>query len=230
MKRISSTVILTALVVAAGSAHGADMLRPMPPAPPYIAPVYNWTGFYLGANLGGGWGHTTSIDSFTGIQIGNTAAGVVGGGQLGFNYQTGNFVLGAEWMFEGTSISSSHAVAGLQASANNNWVTTVAGRFGWAANNALFYGKAGGGWADTSVSLTSLANGTKVTGSNTNAGWLVGGGIEYGLTPNWTVKVEYDYLGLNTWNANSTLFAPNADRLSVRPNVQTFVVGVNYKF
>jgi opacity protein-like surface antigen len=78
--------------------------------------------------------------------------------------------------------------------------------------------------------LTNLANGTQVSRSNTNAGWLLGAGIEYGFAPNWTVKVEYDYLGLNTWNANSTIFAPNADRFSVKPNVQTFTMGFNYKF
>jgi outer membrane immunogenic protein len=78
--------------------------------------------------------------------------------------------------------------------------------------------------------LTSLANGTQLNNSHTNAGWLAGVGIEYGITPNWMIKFEYDYLGMNTWTANSTLFAPNADSLSVKPNIQTFVVGFNFKF
>jgi outer membrane immunogenic protein len=135
MNRIFSSAILLALVGAAGSASGADMSRPVSVAPPYIMPVYNWTGIYLGGNLGGGWTHTTLNDSFTGVQIGNSGSGVVGGGQLGFNYQAGNLVVGAEWMFEGTSLSSTHTVAGLQGTVSNNWLTTLAGRFGWAANN-----------------------------------------------------------------------------------------------
>jgi outer membrane immunogenic protein len=229
MDRIFSTAVVLALVGAAGSANGADMSRPSV-APPYIVPAYNWTGIYFGGNIGGAWAHTTLNDSFTGFQIGNSASGVVGGSQLGFNYQTGNLVIGAEWMFEGTSLSSTHTVAGLQGTVSNNWLTTLAGRFGWAANNWLYYGKAGGGWTDISATLTNLANGTQVSRSNTNAGWLLGAGIEYGFAPNWTVKVEYDYLGLNTWNANSTIFAPNADRFSVNPNVQTFTMGFNYKF
>jgi outer membrane immunogenic protein len=191
---------------AATSASGADVSRPMPR--PYMVPAYNWTGFYVGANLGGGWTRATLSDSFTGVQIGDTSGGVIGGGQLGFNYQTGNFVLGAEWMFDGISISTSHTVAGLQGSTHTNWVTTIAGRFGWAADNVLYYGKAGGGWTDTNWTLMSLADGTKVTGSNNNAGWLLGAGIEYGVIRNLTVKLEYDYLGPNTRNSNSTSLPP----------------------
>jgi len=171
----------------------------------------------------------TLNDSFTGAQFSNTAGGVVGGGQLGFNYQVGSFVFGGEWMFDGTSLNSSSGAAGLRASISNHWMTTLAGRFGWAANNWLFYGKAGGGWTDTGATLTNVANGAQTNVTTTNAGWLVGAGIEYGITPNWTVKVEYDYLGLNTWNANSTIFAPTADRFSVRPDLQTVLVGFNYR-
>src|SRR5579864_549096 len=229
MNRTFPIAILMAVMSAAGAASAADVSRPMVPVP-YMAPVYSWTGWYVGANLGGGWTHTTLSDNFTGLQISDTAGGVMGGGQLGLDYQAGNLVVGAEWMFDGTSLSSTRTVAGLQGSASTHWVTTFAGRFGWAVDNTLFYGKAGGGWTGTSASLTNLANGTQITGSNTNAGWLVGGGFEYGIGRNWTVKLEYDYLGLNTSNANSTLFAPNADRFSIRPNVQTFVVGVNYRF
>jgi opacity protein-like surface antigen len=202
----------------------------MPVPPPYIPPLYNWSGFYVGANLGGAWNDTTLNDSFTGFQIGNSSSGVIGGGQLGYNWQSGPLMLGAEWMFDGTSLSASRTVGFLQGAANTNWLTTFAGRLGWVSNNWLFYGKGGGGWADASVTLTNLANGTQLSNSHTSAGWLAGAGIEYGITPNWTLKFEYDYLGMNTWTANSTLFAPNADRVSVKPNIQTFIVGANFKF
>jgi opacity protein-like surface antigen len=202
----------------------------MPMPLPFIPPIYNWSGFYVGANLGGAWRDTTLSDSFTGFQIGNSSSGVIGGGQLGYNWQPGPLMLGAEWMFDGTSLNATRTVGFLQGAANTNWLTTFAGRLGWASNNWLFYGKGGGGWADTSVTLTNLANGTQLSSSHTNAGWLAGAGIEYGITPNWTLKFEYDYLGMNTWTANSTLFAPNADRVSVKPNIQTFIFGANFKF
>jgi outer membrane immunogenic protein len=145
----------------------------------------------------------------------------VGGGQLGYNYQTGNLVLGAEWTFDGTSLNASRTAGSLQGAANTNWITTVAARFGVAANNVLYYGKAGGGWANNSATLTNLNNGSQAGSSNTNGGWLLGAGVEYALAPQWSAKLEYDYLGLNTWNVNSTLFAPNVDRFGFNRNIQT---------
>jgi len=192
--------------------------------------LFTWSGFYVGANLGGGWASSTMSDSFTGASIGTSSSGIVGGGQLGYSYQIGNFVLGAEWTFDGTSLNASRTVGALQGSANTNWMTTVAARFGIAANNWLFYGKAGGGWANNSATLTNLNNGFQVSSSNTNGGWLVGGGLEYAFAPQWSTKLEYNYLGLNSWNVNSTLFAPNADRFSVSRNIQSLMAGVNYRF
>jgi len=218
-----------ALVMAAQPAIGADMsARPLPMT--FMPPPFNWTGFYVGANLGGGWASSTLHDSFTGVSLGNSSSGVVGGGQLGYNYQTGIFVLGGEWTFDGTSLNASRTAGSLQGAANTNWITTVAARFGVAANNVLYYGKAGGGWANNSATLTNLNNGTQVGSSNTNGGWLLGAGIEYAFMPQWSAKLEYDYLGLNTWNVNSTLFAPNVDQFSVNRNIQTLTVGLNFKF
>jgi len=229
MKTFSSA-LLTALIATSTIANAADLSRPMAAPPPYVMPIYDWSGFYAGANIGGGWASTTLSDSVTGAQIGNSTAGVIGGSQLGFNYQTGNLVFGAEWTIEGTSLGATHAVGLLQGSAHTGWLTTLAGRFGWAADNWLFYGKAGGGWADTSATMTNLANGMQVSGSHTSAGWLAGGGIEYGVSRNWTVKLEYNYLGLDSWNAPSTIFSPNSSRFSVNPNIQMLTVGFNYKF
>jgi hypothetical protein len=74
--------------------------------------------------------------------------------------------------------------------------------------------------------LTNLNNGTQVGASNTNGGWLLGAGVEYAFAPQWSARLEYDYLGLNTWNVNSTLFAANADRFSGSRNIQTLTAGV----
>jgi outer membrane immunogenic protein len=222
--------ITLAPLMAGNTAIAADMSVP-PPLPAAFIPLpFNWSGFYVGANLGGGWASGTLSDSFTGASLGTSSSGFVGGGQLGYNYQIGNFVLGAEGTFDGTSLSGSSTVGALHGTANTNWMTTVAARFGVAANNWLFYGKAGGGWANNSATLTNVNNGLQVSSSNTNGGWLAGAGVEYAFAPNWSAKIEYNYLGLNTWNANSTLFAPNTDRFSADRNIQTVLVGVNYRF
>jgi outer membrane immunogenic protein len=221
-------VIMLAAASAAGAADISAQRAPMPMA--FVAPPFSWTGFYVGANLGGGWASSTLSDSFTGASLGNSSSGFVGGGQLGYNYQIGNFVVGPEWTFEGTSLNGSRTVGGLHGTANTNWMTTIAARFGVAENNWLFYGKAGGGWTNNSGTLTNLNNGTQVSSSNTNGGWLLGAGIEYAFAPQWSARLEYDYLKLNTWSVNSNLFAPNTDRFSVSRNIQTVLVGVNYRF
>jgi opacity protein-like surface antigen len=194
-------------------------------------PIYNWTGFYVGANLGGAWASGTLSDSFTGGSVTASSSGVIGGGQLGYNFQNGNFVFGAEWVFDGTSLDASGSAGPLSATAKTNWVSTLAARFGWAAsNNWLWYGKAGGGWAHNEATVTNFFNGTQVTGSNTNSGWLLGVGIQYAFAPNWSAKLEYDYLALDTWTLNSTVFAPNADQLSITRKIDTLTAGINYKF
>jgi outer membrane immunogenic protein len=124
-------------------------------------------------------------DSFTGGSVSASSSGVIGGGQFGYNFQNGNFVFGAELVFDGTSLDASGSAGPLSATAKTNWVTTLAARFGWTtSNNWLWYGKAGGGWANNDVTVTNFFNGTQVTRSNTNSGWLLGVGIEYELTQN----------------------------------------------
>jgi outer membrane immunogenic protein len=221
MNKIFSSVAAIVMAGTVGSVEAADMSRPLPPPMPYVFPVYNWSGFYVGGNLGGGWAGTTLTDNLTSAQVGVNPAGVVGGGQLGFNYQVGNFVFGAEWMFDGTSLNSSRNSAALGGSAATDWLTTLAGRFGWAADNWLFYGKAGGGWAANPATLTNTVTGLQFSGSSISPGWLLGGGIEYGITRNWTAKIEYDYLGLESWSTNG---------LTVRPNVQMLLAGFNFRF
>ena len=166
MRNLFTGAMLAALT-AASAASAADIS--VRPQPTFLPPPFSWTGFYVGASLGGGWASSTLSDSFTGASLGASSSGVVGGGQLGYNYQIGNLVLGAEWTL--TSLNASRTVGALQGSANTNWMTTVAGRFGIAANNWLFYGKAGGGWANNSATLTNLNNGVQVSSSNTNGGW-----------------------------------------------------------
>ena len=237
MKGTWGSSVAAFLVIASSDAFAADLpvRKAPPPPPPVIVPVYNWTGFYIGGNLGGAWASGTLTDNFTGARFTGNHSGFIGGGQIGYNWQVApQFVLGVEGMFDGTSISKSSnrvtAINGdiLQGSVHTNWLTTVAGRFGYAANNWLFYGKGGGGWVENSATVTDVTTGISFTNSNTNSGWLAGAGIEYGLTPNWTMKVEYDHLGLSNWTRASPLFVGDTITLSRQINMVTF--GVNYKF
>jgi outer membrane immunogenic protein len=155
---------------------------------------------------------------------------VIGRGQLGYNWQTGAFILGGEWDFNWASLNASGSAGNLTTSANTNWVDILAARFGWAACNWLWYSKAGGDWVNNRATLTNVVTDARVTASNTNSGWLLGAGLEYALAPPWIVKLEYDYLGLNTWTLNSTVLASNADRLNLKRQINILTVGLNYKF
>jgi outer membrane immunogenic protein len=247
-----STAAVMGLLAATSGAFAADLANrtayPPPPPPP---PIFNWTGFYLGANLGGAWASGTLTDNVTGASITGNHAGVIGGGTIGYNWQFApNWVVGVEGMFDGTSISKTTSTANgtfvdatrtpwavsVQGNANTNWITTAAARIGFAENNWLFYAKGGGAWANNSASVTAVAVtgaplgwvGGTVSRNNTAAGWLAGVGVEYGLTHNWTVKAEYNYLGFANWTA-TTAFAPG-DSINVSRNINLFTVGVNYKF
>jgi len=246
MKKV---VIAAALALGiAAPAFAADMpMKAAPMAPPL--PIFSWTGFYIGGNIGGAWSNDRWNDTLfvTNFNNGNNGA-FIGGGQIGGNYQIGQFVIGAEWDFDWAANHNNSAgvfIPGtgntFAVTANNRWISTVAARFGWAVNHWMFYGKAGGGWVGSNnLTVTNLTTGASLTcGSfltscgNNNGGWLLGAGFEYAFTNNWTVKAEYDYLGLG----NRTFVVPAGAPFlagdtftSNNRNVQMVKIGVNYLF
>ena len=219
---------------AATQATAADLpARTYQPAP-VMASVYNWTGFYIGGNVGGVWGTGRVNDFATGAAITNTRANATGGGQIGYNYMfAGGFVLGLEGTFNWSGRNSGTTTVTLPGGTVLNgtgsgaqWLTTFAGRMGYAADRALFYVKGGGAWLNSSVTINNLTNGATYTSSNARTGFVVGGGIEYALTQNWTVKGEYDYVSANSWVTPVT----PAGQFKLSGNIQMFTVGANYKF
>ena len=129
------------------AAHSADLAVKAPPPPP--VPVFSWTGFYVGANIGGAWAHNDWTDTRFLTNFNNNNNGVfIGGGQMGANYQIGNFVIGAEWDFDwaGNNNRTGVVIPGvgnIVVTNNNRWITTMAARFGFAVDHWLIYGKAG---------------------------------------------------------------------------------------
>jgi outer membrane immunogenic protein len=239
------SVILVALM-ATPSANAADIYRGPPPAPPppVVVPLYNWTGFYVGGNIGGAWRHDDFTDTLFGVNFddGDNRGVFIGGGQVGFNYQFfNNFVLGAEFDFDwaannnDTSNTIFTAFGPLQTTANNRWISTLAARFGWALDRWLLYGKAGGGWVgNDNFTVTNTQTGASFNFSNNsnNTGWLVGVGTEWAFAGNWAARLEYDYLGLNsrTFNGDGLVFPVNDTFNSDNRNVQMVTFGINYRF
>src|SRR5262249_44702026 len=134
-------------------------------------------------------------------------------------------------------------IGAIQFSANNRWITTIAARFGVAADNVLFYAKGGGGWVGVgNPTITNVTTGGCILGlnSNSNSGWLAGGGIEWAFLPNWSARLEYDFLGLSSQSHTVTATIPNppcttncafSDTLTVNNrDIQTLTLGINYLF
>jgi outer membrane immunogenic protein len=198
-----------------------------------LPPPVTWRGFYLGGNIGGAWATSSVSDNLTSVSFDRDNNGFIGGVQVGYNYQIGNLVLGVEWDFDWTSIDASGnigvpgIVGPLQASANTEWISTLAGRIGLALDRTLVYVKVGGGWVRNEASITHLATGASVSASDTNGAWVIGGGFEYALAPNWTAKFEYDFIGLS----DKTLPGLSGSRgFELERDIQQVKVGINFKF
>jgi outer membrane immunogenic protein len=241
-KRLEVSMNLRAVVggITAGtvlsifSAYAADLPVARAPAvvPPvvYAPPVYNWSGFYIGGNLGGGFANSSWSDPFTGGHNTFDKSGFIGGGQIGANWQINVLVLGIEGDFDWTGLKGSgHDSVGNTINTDTQWTSTVTGRIGAAFDRLLVYGKGGVAFAHDSDSLNDIAGNT-ASASLTRTGWTAGAGLEYAFAPNWTAKVEYDYLGFGseTLNLPTAAFSPYSTNASL--NVQEVKAGINFKF
>jgi opacity protein-like surface antigen len=208
-----------ALIAVGGAvaAHAADMTIKAPPAPP---PLYNWSGFYVGANLGGAW--TTGGLNIPGNNLYGGTTELIGGVQAGYNFQAGQGLFGMEGDFDGATFGHPALPTPTLGSVSQSWIGTIAGRIGFVADNWLLYGKLGGGWVQSSASLN--VPGVTWQGSNTNSGWLIGAGVEYGFKPHWTIKLEYDRIALGDW-ASATV-----PPIQLNRDLQMVKFGANYKF
>lgn len=168
-----------AVVLATGSAVAADMNRGRYNAPAYTPPpAYSWAGPYIGGNFGYQWGDTTNNPT--------EPSGILGGVQGGYNWQFGQFVVGAETDFQFSNADDTFASWKF----SNPWFGTFRLRGGYAMDNILLY--ATGGFAYGR--LEGESNG--ISENRTGTGYVVGLGMEVGLTQNWTARAEYLHMDL----------------------------------
>jgi len=229
-----AAVAATALCV--GAAAAADLPQPPPRTPvapiAYAPPVYNWSGFYIGGHVGGGYESSSWTDPFSGANDTFNKTGFLGGAQVGANYQFNAFVIGLEGDFSwtGSGLNGSGTdFLGDTINTKVDWTSTVTGRIGAAFDRLLVYGKGGVAFAEDDSSLTDLGGNTAST-NFMRTGWTVGAGLEYGLTENWSAKIEYDYLGFGSQTVNlSTPLLPTYSS-SADLNVQEVKAGLNFRF
>jgi outer membrane immunogenic protein len=219
-------VALAALVTL--PAHAADMQpigqRPIPATSGYIPAQFFWTGFYIGAGIGGSWDSATFVDPLNGANTASPAPkGFLFSGISGINYQFGSVVVGAEADFTGTWAKGS-AVDAVNDTLSTQvfWTASITGRVGMAFDRLLIYGK-GGAAFDYDRDIVMVTNGNTAGGSLYRVGWTVGGGVEYAVTDHWTGRIEYDYL---RFPAKALSFQGNA---TTPPNVgfASSTIGLN---
>ncbi len=206
MKKTALGVML-AFAVSASAAVAADIPRRTYAPAPYasVPAVYSWMGPYVGANLGYQWGETSNNPT--------EPSGIFGGLQAGYNWQTGQFVFGVETDIQ---LSSADDVFAPWKFANP-WFGTARARAGIAMNNILFFGTGGLAYGGLRADNLGLSE------TRTGAGWTVGAGMEVGLTPNWSAKVEYLYIDLTDRS-----FSVTGTNNGLESNLLRF--GVNYRF
>jgi outer membrane immunogenic protein len=237
-------------------------------ASPILPQIYNWSGCYVGGTVGGAFGRSSYSGNPTGdfrtpepvgepSIIPNLSAittraldpsNVIGGGELGCNWQIRSLIVGLEGDFSGWNLSKSSMATGpgdpeapgttltAATSESSHWLATVRPRLGFAYNNWLFYATGGIAFTNVTFSQSVLfsASSSSMAGSVASSltGWTAGGGVEYGVTPNWVLKAEYLYVGFPSQNltefnpAFPTFSASASNRLSA----SIVRVGLDYKF
>lgn len=264
MRNLSIAVIAAAFTIALPQmVSAADLPRKVPaytpPAPP---PVFSWTGFYIGTNAGGHWdddeiayelnpaenvgANATALDAVLATAL--HPNGFIGGGQVGYNWQTGNFVIGLEGDVNGLTGKVSRFVRGFPGTGTDpedfatnsteaTFLATLRGRLGWAVERTLFYVTGGAAWGTIKTTDTFGSNNGTIlqttSDSTTRAGWTVGGGVEYAFWNNFSIKGEYLYVDLGDFDTHIPA-APtyvNTD-FAVHHNYTENIarVGLNYKF
>jgi outer membrane immunogenic protein len=202
------------LVALATPALAADMAPRYTKAPPIVVPVYNWTGFYIGLNGGGGssgkcWDLTNDlgVPVFPPVAEGcHSATGGTIGGQVGYRWQSSAWVFGVEaqgnWAnFKG---SNNNLIFAITDNSKINAFGLFTGQVGYAVNSALFYVKGGAAVVADRYFTAGIPTGLIVdTGSETRWGGVVGAGVEFGFAPNWSVAVEYDHMFMGTSDVNA---------------------------
>ena len=241
-KFLLGTVGLLALGIGA-PASAADMAaRPYTKAPPpVVAPIYDWTGFYIGGN--GGWGQSRNCWDFVdaaGFAVASGCrerSGGLAGGQIGYRWQAGTWVFGLEAQGDWADLSNTRISLFdpfFSTRTQTDAIGLFTGQIGYAWNAALFYVKGGAAVTSNRFSILDTLTGIELaSASSTRWGGVVGVGFEYGFAPNWSFGVEYDHLFMGDANNSFSVVNPiNAAFLNNRisQDVDMVTLRLNYRF
>jgi outer membrane immunogenic protein len=226
------------VIALAGTAGAADLPRRMPA--PEVIPAFSWTGFYVGTHTGVAVGKTTTsnnapyggFDSGVPLSYDVHPVNIFGGGQFGYNWQYGVYVIGAEADIGYLGIRDTiYPAPDNYVSVKYGWYGTVTGRLGLAYDRLLSYVKGGAAVASITNSASDL-NGSVIDPSDfseskkTRWGWTVGAGFELAFAPSWSLKSEYLYMDFGKYSATNL----DGDSFEHKNQVHTWKVGLNYRW
>jgi outer membrane immunogenic protein len=180
-------------------------------------PLHSWTGYYIGAQLGYGWGPSSGTQNADGtffpvVPYSIDSRGALAGGHIGFNYQTEALVVGAEADIEASNLNGSTAIVAFDQTYFFNMkadtLASVRGRVGWAQDRLMLYGTGGVAWGHVTTPPLDALDGWRT-------GWTAGAGAEYALPRSWSAKIEYRYTDLGRASSfDSNLNSTDDNRLS----------------
>lgn len=230
MKKILFAAVTAAALTAALPATAADLgARGYNSAPAYAAPIYTWTGFYVGAHLGGAF---AASNSFNGLALSDYSARLLAGVQAGVDWQFyGNWVVGAEGQYSWLSGNYAHSLfpGGYVYDNGQRGLGSITARVGYSFGPALVYVKGGYAYSDNreTVTLGGIPVAFLLSNDHSN-GWTVGGGVEYMFAPSWSAKVEYQYYDFS----DSRFVSPAAlvPFGTFHNDEHALKVGLNYRF
>ncbi len=244
MKKALVAASVAAIVGVAGAANAADLYHSAggyKDAPVVIAPT--WTGFYIGASIGGAWADIKTDDPYGYFNYyshnygwTDSVSGFLGGGQVGYNWQSGAFVFGVELDLDGISLSNdNHPWLTSMYWRNNNdngvFLFDATARLGYAVGPALLYIKGGYAYIDANVNLNYYGSSSSYYDNNSSnglSGWTIGGGVEYMVSPSWSLKAEYLYYDFGKETQSLYCSSDKYDPIGHDVTINTFKVGLNY--
>lgn len=231
MRKLVLIAAASAMMGVCGAANAADLGGYKDEG--YQAAPFSWSGFYLGGHGGGGWG--SSDWDWADWAENNTSAdisGGLGGIQVGYNLQIArNIVLGAEGSLSWGSIEGSASSYRWDQTTEITWLGDISLRAGYAINRTLLFAKTGVAWGGFEHSGYDAYNDEYGHAATDNqVGWLIGGGVEFALTNNWSVKAEYNWIDFFD---NGSFAVPHNDhhhQIGADQSVSVVKGGINYRF
>ena len=250
---VAASTVAASILATPAFAADLPLPGPAPVAPAYRPVIYDWSGIYVGGLVGAGMMNDTFTQTTTTALLTAGSAtktnpwGLIGGPEAGINVEFAPVVIGIEGTWTASSFTGTQVTPSLLPTISVNdtsashWYATATGRIGYAANDILFYVKGGAAWMRATYTEQTAAGGIMAMQSinDTRSGFTVGGGFEYGLNENLSLKLEYDFLdfGTKTYSFNNLSYTPFGGALTavalpaaVKSMTNIVSLGVNYRF